>query len=520
MKTKHLITGLLASTMVLSVAAASSVKKVNHSEELLLSSSLAVKDYVATAKAEQELEVKTLASVVGYDAFYSKYGYEKEATVFFNGETLPFTDAFPLIERGTTFVPLVVLAERLGITTEYIPETHSVSLPYNGDVITFDIDDTKYYVNGGEAQELPFATFTVNGRTMVPLRFVTDVFGLSIYWNDQYSQVMVADLDALKADLAGNYSKMDALLEFSNHGYEGQNAQVTGDFDFDVSYEGETASFSGDLSALANGDFSALSYEMDFAMDVSPFHSKIKALMSQLSPNASDEELVDSLLDVLTEFSINYIYDLDNMMIYVQSDLVMDLFPLLSQSTLDEGIDQETWYQLSVGDFMLDSEVKAMQSMTSQFSGQSSVTSMEELVDFMMEMTRYENNNTTNIYGMLELILKNSSDDSFEVEGDSSTLSFAYKQGSKAAAFDLVLNSDEAGAVTSYEASLSHDDVESFLFTVEQESSDRLYFAVESDFGGLLLNGAGNLQVAYTEDSASKPEGDNIYDMTKAVPSF
>ncbi len=544
MKSKYLITGVLASSLVLSAAAMNQVKKVGETENKLKETSVSVSDYVQANKTQlqetvpskatvtvpvateegetavkefyqaEPVNVEILSSAVDYDVFYSQYGYDKEATVFYNGETLPFTDVFPIIERGTTFVPLVVLADRIGATTEYIAETHSVSLIYRGDVITFDIDDTKYYVNGEEAGELPYATFTVNKRTMVPLRFVTDAFGLDIYWNDQYRQVMVADLDSLKASIGDNYSIMDGLLAFTNNDSQGLNAKLSGDFVLEVQEDDDVATFQGDLTVLANYDLSALDYRMNFALELSPFQSSIQRMLSFMSPSEDTATLTQELLEALEQFNLNYIYDLDNMMIYLQTDLVAELFPVLSTGSLDSAIDRDTWFQLAVTDFMLDTELDMMQSMLNQFAGETAVTSVEELVDFMMEMTRYENNNYTNIYGSLEKLLQDVSDDCFVVEGGQSSLSYDYSQGNRSVSVDLLVDTEDA-VVSGYELVLSYADAETVELVVSQETADTMSLEMTGQHGSFYLSGSGDFVIEFTEERASNvPQSDNRYDMS------
>lgn len=551
MKSKYLITGVLASSLVLSATAMNQVKKVGDTEDKLKETSVSVSNYVQenktqlleTAPVAQEtasgqetvsielteemlsetvkefhkaepVEVQILSSAVDYDTFYSQHGYDKEATVFYNGETLPFTDVFPIIERGTTFVPLVVLADRIGATTEYIAETHSVSLVYRGDVITFDIDDTKYYVNGGEAQELPYATFTVNKRTMVPLRFVTDAFGLDIYWNDQYRQVMVADLDGLKANIGDNYSIMDGLLTFTNNDSQGQNAKLSGDFVVEVQEDEDVATMTGDLSVLANYDMSALDYKMNFALDLSPFQSSIESILSLLTETEDSAALTQDLLDSLATFNLNYIYDLDNMMIYMQTDLVTELFPVLSTAALDASIDRDTWFQLAVTDFMLDSELDLMQSTMNQFAGETAVTSVDQLVDFMMEMTRYENNNNINIYGAVEDLLTYASDDCFVVEDGTGTLSYVKNQDNRSAYLDLTVDMTE-GVVSGYEVEVRYVDADTVTFSLSQETSDTLSVAMTGQTGSFFLDASGDFVVEFTEERASNaPQSENRYDMS------
>lgn len=450
-----------------------------------------------------EAYFQTLASTAAYDKFYSQYGYDKVAHVFYNGQALPFTDAFPMIENGATFLPLAVFAEQIGATTQYIADTHSVSLEYKGDTITFDIGKAQFYVNGGAAQELPYATFTASDRTMVPLRFITDAFGLSLYWNDSMRHVIAADLNALTE--GKSYDMIHSLFAFLNSDVSGSNVKLSGNFEYTLGYNGKIMSLNSDLNAHANDDMSGISYELDFAMDITPFESELRTLLAQFSPDADvNSSLVDQLLASSENFDFNYKYDFENMVFYLQSSLIADLLPVVSTSSNDLGITQKTWFRLSLADSMTSTEVASMQAMMSQVSGSSVVSTVDDLVASIMEMTRYHDNYAVNSYGSLETLLSGVHDGAFGQNDGGYQAKGSFSNGVEMVYYDLTLYLDDNSAVESYTLLLTFQENanEVVRFTVTQEEPTKADIVVDGLFSGVSISMRGNLDVDYTNEKA------------------
>lgn len=531
---KYLLSGVLASSMMLTAFATSNELKkmdetLSNSSAIFKENTQILKETASQAEATSTLsvdsktdlpfqnpvQVQVLSSAAAYDAFYSVYGYDKSATVFYNGTEIPCTDAFPLIENGTTFVPLAVLAETIGAAVEYDTETHSVSLVYQGNSISFHIGDATFTVNGGQEQSLPAATFTANDRSYVPLRFITDAFGLDIYWNDTYKQVITADLSSLKEGISDNYSLMNALLTFTNLETAEANSKVTGDFVYELNAEGKTALINGGVSALANGDMTAMSYNMDFEVDLSQFDQEIKDLLAEMSAYPEEEAVVNQLLDAIASFQLNYVYDLGNLDFYLQSDLVTGILPLLSVNGTSLSVEENTWFKLPLSDFMLDQEMETMQTLSSQFSGKTSLHTMEELVDEMMGMTRSIDNHETNIYAALVMMLEQSSDDKFNQDGDVHTLTSSYTHAGQLASFSLALTVSEDSAVDSYEARILFQDEMNMTASFSQQSPETVDFAFEGNMSGVDFTCQGALKAEGTQEYASAvPTNGSIFDLS------
>ncbi len=61
-------------------------------------------------------------------------------------------------------------------------------------VITLQIGNTKAYVNG-EMFSLDAAPFINDGRTMIPLRFISESFNAKVLWNNSIQKITIQDGD-------------------------------------------------------------------------------------------------------------------------------------------------------------------------------------------------------------------------------------------------------------------------------------------------------------------------------------
>ncbi len=88
-------------------------------------------------------------------------------------------DAAPIVENNRTFVPFRALAEAFGATVAYDEATQAVTAELNGVTVVMTIGSAEYTVNG-VAKTADVAPFINGSRTMVPVRFVAEAFGIKV----------------------------------------------------------------------------------------------------------------------------------------------------------------------------------------------------------------------------------------------------------------------------------------------------------------------------------------------------
>ncbi len=96
----------------------------------------------------------------------------------------------PEIVGERTLVPVRAIIEAFGGSVFWNDVKKSVLLDMNGDEITLFIDSNTAYLNGTE-ETLDVAPTVINGRTMLPIRFIAEGFNLGVGWNGQERTIYI-----------------------------------------------------------------------------------------------------------------------------------------------------------------------------------------------------------------------------------------------------------------------------------------------------------------------------------------
>lgn len=95
----------------------------------------------------------------------------------------------PVLEEGRVFLPLRRVFEALGSEVDWDSKTQSVTGRKGNTVIKLEIGKRQATVNN-EKVLMDVAGKIINGRTMVPIRFVAENLGVDVNWDD-YKQMVI-----------------------------------------------------------------------------------------------------------------------------------------------------------------------------------------------------------------------------------------------------------------------------------------------------------------------------------------
>ncbi|MBR6399872.1 MAG: copper amine oxidase N-terminal domain-containing protein [Firmicutes bacterium] len=96
----------------------------------------------------------------------------------------------PVIADGRTLLPIRAVVEAMGGTAEWDAETKTTTLKKDDDNIQLTIGSKTAYLNGS-ADTLDTAPVIINGRTMLPLRFIAEGFGFVTDWDAETKSITV-----------------------------------------------------------------------------------------------------------------------------------------------------------------------------------------------------------------------------------------------------------------------------------------------------------------------------------------
>ncbi len=96
----------------------------------------------------------------------------------------------PIVMNGRTLVPIRAIIEAFGGTVDWDGGTQTVLLTIEDDTIKLVVDSNTAYLNDN-AETLDVAPTVINGRTMLPIRFVAERFNLNVSWDQNTQRVKI-----------------------------------------------------------------------------------------------------------------------------------------------------------------------------------------------------------------------------------------------------------------------------------------------------------------------------------------
>ncbi|HYF92362.1 MAG TPA: copper amine oxidase N-terminal domain-containing protein [Symbiobacteriaceae bacterium] len=114
---------------------------------------------------------------------------ESPVQVKVDGKTIAF-DVPPRLESGRVLVPLRAIADALDLTVGWDGATSTITLTGDGTLITLVVGDSTARANA-RAISLDVPAQVVDGRTLVPARFISEATGAQVSWDGASRTVMI-----------------------------------------------------------------------------------------------------------------------------------------------------------------------------------------------------------------------------------------------------------------------------------------------------------------------------------------
>ncbi|GGG14209.1 stalk domain-containing protein [Paenibacillus abyssi] len=135
--------------------------------------------------------VYVLSHVMGLIAVGEKEeaGIPDEIQVFINGNKQRFEQE-PVMINGVTMVPMRDIFEALGADVTWNASTRTITAQTDKEHIQLRLDHTEGIVNGTK-KSLQTEPVVINGKTMVPLRFVSESLGADVKWIKELKTIRI-----------------------------------------------------------------------------------------------------------------------------------------------------------------------------------------------------------------------------------------------------------------------------------------------------------------------------------------
>ena len=132
-----------------------------------------------------------------------------------SAEIDPGRGTMPVVKDGRTLVPIRAIIEAFGGTVGWEEGTKAVILTIENTAIKLFIDSDVAYLNS-EKEEIDTAPTIINGRTMIPIRFVAEGFNIGVAWDASDKRVTLIR-DSFTPE---EYSRLMSMLpDYSTDAY-------------------------------------------------------------------------------------------------------------------------------------------------------------------------------------------------------------------------------------------------------------------------------------------------------------
>jgi|GEM_PF-465021 len=210
------------------------------------------------SKEQREQNIKALGGVVG------------QVNVLLGDRCIAFTDAVPEVKNGRTMVPLRAALEAMGARIEFDQATKTAIVTGEKASFTHVVGSDVITRADGSTVKMDVRSYvTPSNRTMVPVRFFSQVLGYDVFWDNSYRMAFLLDeetfaekvdsrLTILNGYLAGNAKRFDASKNYKEDVTLSGTVKVIDSIKGDRSYP-----YSGKASVLLGKDGMSMSLSAD-----------------------------------------------------------------------------------------------------------------------------------------------------------------------------------------------------------------------------------------------------------------
>ncbi|MNT89212.1 hypothetical protein D3C72_2299010 [compost metagenome] len=99
-------------------------------------------------------------------------------------------DSAPLNQNGTTYVPIKYVLDAFGGSATWNSVTKNIMVLRGSKALELTVNKKEFILNG-KRQSAEVAPILLQGRTLVPLRLVSEQLGLTVKWEQKTKTVTI-----------------------------------------------------------------------------------------------------------------------------------------------------------------------------------------------------------------------------------------------------------------------------------------------------------------------------------------
>jgi len=146
---------------------------------------------MGTLKQRLEANPTTKAAYEKFIQMDAEAGTKRDLDTYVAGRKVSF-DVRPQVKEGRTLMPIRALVEALGATVSWDPATRTVTIVRGAKEVKISIGSRVATVGSAEVS-MDVAAEIQDGRTLIPVRFVSEGLGLNVTWLADSRSIVVTE---------------------------------------------------------------------------------------------------------------------------------------------------------------------------------------------------------------------------------------------------------------------------------------------------------------------------------------
>lgn len=142
-----------------------------------------------TLKDRVAMAPRDLSGYLALGQVQAQAGTDAGIEAYVGGQEVPF-DVRPQVIDGRTLVPVRAITEALGANVAWDAATQTVTITAGGQEIQLVLNSRTVTING-QTYTLDVPASVIDGRTVVPLRFVAEALGLDVQWLAETQTIVI-----------------------------------------------------------------------------------------------------------------------------------------------------------------------------------------------------------------------------------------------------------------------------------------------------------------------------------------
>ncbi len=189
--------------------------------------------------------------------------------ILYNDTVVQYEDVKPVNTEGRVMIPFRAVLEDMGAVVEYDDANRLVTAAKGETEIKFTLMDDTIYVNDNGAEStitMDVPMIIVDGRTLVPIRFMSNALGMQVGWDGESETVIIMDYEDYFADLETKLPNFTKLTQLVTPEYNTEDVSLNMFLTAESDGEKVDATLSGDIGGVYVDGAVQLGVNLDVAV--------------------------------------------------------------------------------------------------------------------------------------------------------------------------------------------------------------------------------------------------------------